>query len=327
MIFLIAHHLPPPLPFLLPLIISQLVDSQNNSKGISTSSRRCSCSTTSRPVKMAIGLLFLLLLLQLLLWLSFTMYKRTQHKDETSKVEFVPGRTMDDVNRTLIEVGVLEERSEYLYITTKHGQALLQQQQNRLSQLSVALQRLHSRLVSINELLFGRNINTNQALRVLHERLRNLSQEVQAAERNQQGLAHEFSSQLRLVTNMMEDLRTASLEQTSKHHSTALAGLSGPKGGKGEPGDFGLNGWTGSKGENGETGDSGRIGIPGTRGPVGKPGDIGLRGMIGREGLWLLLHHWLGRGYAADAVSLLPVHWYSVCRPQKDDWLSQPHLV
>ena len=36
-----------------------------------------------------------------------------------------------------------------------------------------------------------------------------------------------------------------------------------------------------------------------------------------------------GRGYAADAVFLLPVHWYqySFCRPRKDDVLSQPHLV
>ena len=39
-------------------------------------------------------------------------------------------------------------------------------------------------------------------------------------------------------------------------------------------------------------------------------------------GCWL--HHWLGHGYAADAVSPLPVHWYSLCRPQKDDRLSQP---
>ena len=34
-----------------------------------------------------------------------------------------------------------------------------------------------------------------------------------------------------------------------------------------------------------------------------------------------------GRGYAADAVSLLAVHWYSFCQPQKDDRLSEPHLV
>ena len=32
-------------------------------------------------------------------------------------------------------------------------------------------------------------------------------------------------------------------------------------------------------------------------------------------GCWL--HHWLGRGYAADAVSPLPIHWYSFCRPRK----------
>ena len=40
------------------------------------------------------------------------------------------------------------------------------------------------------------------------------------------------------------------------------------------------------------------------------------------RGCWL--HHWLGRGYAADAVSPLPVYWYSFCRPRKDDRLSQP---
>ena len=39
-------------------------------------------------------------------------------------------------------------------------------------------------------------------------------------------------------------------------------------------------------------------------------------------GCWL--HHWLGRSYAADAASPLPVHWCSFCRPQKDDRLSQP---
>ena len=39
-------------------------------------------------------------------------------------------------------------------------------------------------------------------------------------------------------------------------------------------------------------------------------------------GCWL--HHWLGRGYAADAVSPLPVHRYPFCRPRKDDRLSQP---
>jgi len=41
-------------------------------------------------------------------------------------------------------------------------------------------------------------------------------------------------------------------------------------------------------------------------------------------GCWL--HHWLGRDYAADAVSPLPVrvHWCSFCRPRKNDRLSQP---
>jgi len=34
-----------------------------------------------------------------------------------------------------------------------------------------------------------------------------------------------------------------------------------------------------------------------------------------------------GRGYAADAVPQLPEHWCSFCQPQKDDRLSQPHLV
>ena len=34
-----------------------------------------------------------------------------------------------------------------------------------------------------------------------------------------------------------------------------------------------------------------------------------------------------GRGYAADAVPQLPEHWCSFCQPQKDNRLSQPHLV
>ena len=34
-----------------------------------------------------------------------------------------------------------------------------------------------------------------------------------------------------------------------------------------------------------------------------------------------------GRGYAADAVPQLPEHWCSFCQPQKDDRLSQPHVV
>uniref|UniRef100_UPI00358E1B81 scavenger receptor class A member 5-like n=1 Tax=Myxine glutinosa TaxID=7769 RepID=UPI00358E1B81 len=258
--------------------------SQKNRKGVSTSIRRRSCGITSRPVKMAIGLLYLLLLLELLLWFSFTMYKWTQREDRTSKVEYVTVRAMDELNRTLFEVGVLEDRSEYLYIATKQGQALLHQQQNRLSQLGLASQQLYSVLVSINESLFGSSISTNQVIRMLHERLRSLRQEVQEAERHQQGLARGFSSQLRRVTAMMEDLRTAYSEQMSGHHGLTLAGLSGPKGGKGEPGDVGLKGWTGSKGEKGEPGDGGRIGIPGMRGSVGEPGDIGSRGMKGREG-------------------------------------------
>ena len=39
-------------------------------------------------------------------------------------------------------------------------------------------------------------------------------------------------------------------------------------------------------------------------------------------GCWL--HHWLGRGCTANAVSPLPVHWCSFCRPRMDDRLSQP---
>ena len=34
-----------------------------------------------------------------------------------------------------------------------------------------------------------------------------------------------------------------------------------------------------------------------------------------------------GRSCATDAVPQLQVHWYSFCQPQKDDRLSQPHLV
>ena len=47
-----------------------------------------------------------------------------------------------------------------------------------------------------------------------------------------------------------------------------------------------------------------------------------------RMAAWLLdRHHFVGCDYAADAVPLLPVHSCSFRRLQKDDRLSQPHLV
>uniref|UniRef100_A0A8C4Q9J9 Exportin-T n=1 Tax=Eptatretus burgeri TaxID=7764 RepID=A0A8C4Q9J9_EPTBU len=50
----------------------------------------------------------------------------------------------------------------------------------------------------------------------------------------------------------------------------------------------------------------------------------GLGSIISDQACGCWLHHWLGRSNAADAVSPLPVHWYSFCRPRKDDGLSQP---
>ncbi|XP_056659373.1 macrophage scavenger receptor types I and II [Monodelphis domestica] len=183
-----------------------------------------------------------------------------------------------------------EQKFEDLFLQVTSILSTIHSQSEMIDAVNNSLAILNATLFEIQldiESWKGANQGTIQKQQEETERLEqhvfNVSAEIMTLKEQQAHLNQEVKEEMKLLTNITNDLRLKDWEHSMTLRNLTL--IQGPPGPKGEQGESGPKGEAGVPGITGPRGLPGLKGDMGMMGPQGPRGNTGLQGYAGRPGM------------------------------------------